>query len=89
MAQPTIFLENRSITTARLIQPSNTGKYVMSVTHFWLGRSAVNSRPSRCSATGCRCFELVVVRNFRLQRTLSPAAFINRVILDRLTCILT
>ncbi|OLV18211.1 hypothetical protein BOO71_0006541 [Deinococcus marmoris] len=30
--------------------------------------------------------EFVVERNFRLQRTLRPAAFISRVIRARLTC---
>jgi hypothetical protein len=46
-AQPTIFREKRSITTARYSQPCHVRTHVMSVTHALFGRVTVNRRCSR------------------------------------------
>ena len=50
VAQPTISLENRSITTARYSQPCQVRMYVISVTQILFGRMTSKFRLTRSGA---------------------------------------
>ncbi len=61
---PTILSPHRSITPARLSQPSSVGIEVMSLTIFWPGLSASKFLFRIFSATGRSCLEFVVALYF-------------------------